>query len=51
MHFAGGTLLVLSPSGKLYTASRGCQCLAYVKGEPCWHRAAARLIQRYTEAA
>lgn len=49
MHFAGGTLLVLSPSGNLYNAGRACQCRAYLAGQPCWHRAAARLIERYTE--
>lgn len=47
----GGALLVSSPSGQLYTASGGaCQCSAYAYGRPCWHRAAARLVQRHDQA-
>ncbi len=49
MSFEAGTLLVLSPSGEIYSANGACQCKAYRKGFPCWHRAAARLIQRYNE--
>lgn len=45
MHFEHGTLLVLSPSGGLYTAGRTCQCRSYLNRRPCWHRAAARLIE------
>lgn len=46
----GRTLLVLSPSGGLYEAGRICQCVSFMNRRPCWHRAAARLIQRYHEA-
>jgi len=49
MSFDGHALLVLSPSGEIYTANGRCQCAAYVKGFPCWHRAAARLVERYME--
>lgn len=49
MHFNGHSLLVLSPSGEIYTANGACQCKAYLNGRPCWHRAAARLIERYME--
>lgn len=49
LHWDGRTLLVLSPSGELYEAGRICQCLSYRNRRPCWHRAAARLIQRYEE--
>lgn len=49
MHFDSQSLLILSPSGEIYTANASCQCKAYAKGQPCWHRAAARLIQRYNE--
>jgi hypothetical protein len=51
MHFDGQSLLILSPSGEIYNANGSCQCLAYTNGHPCWHRAAARLIQRYNETA
>jgi hypothetical protein len=49
MHFDGAGLLVLSESGEIYRADGTCQCKAYANGKPCWHRAAARLIQRYNE--
>jgi hypothetical protein len=51
MHFDGRALLILSPSGEIYTANGTCQCKAYLSGQPCWHRAAARLIERYNEAS
>ena len=51
MHFDGQSLLILSPSGEIYTANDACQCKAHANGHPCWHRAAARLIQRYNEGA
>ncbi len=44
------TLLIGSPSGNTYTANGACQCEASRRGIPCWHRAAARLYTRYTEA-
>ncbi len=50
MHFDGDALLVLSDSGEIYSANGTCQCKAYRSGQPCWHRAAARLIARYNEA-
>jgi hypothetical protein len=49
MHFDGQSLLILSPSGQIYSANGTCQCKAYRNGQPCWHRAAARLVQRYNE--
>lgn len=51
MHFDGRTLLILSPSGEIYSANGTCQCKAFSKGQPCWHRAAARLVQRYNETS
>jgi hypothetical protein len=43
-------LLILSPeSNEIYTANGTCQCKAYTKGFPCWHRAAARIVKRYME--
>lgn len=50
LHFDGRALLILSPSGEIYSANGSCQCKAYEKGQPCWHRAAARLVERYIQA-
>lgn len=49
MQWSGESLLILSPSGGIYDASRICQCAAYVHRLPCWHRAAVRLMKRYGE--
>lgn len=43
-------LRVASPSGRTYTANGVCQCEAYAAGQPCWHRAAGRIVQRAVEA-
>jgi hypothetical protein len=51
LHFDGGSLLILSPSGEIYSANGTCQCKAYKSNQPCWHRAAARLIMRYNETS
>lgn len=51
LHFDGQSLLILSPSGEIYQANGTCQCKAYEIGQPCWHRAAARLIKRYNETS
>lgn len=51
MHFDGGALLILSPSGGIYSVNGSCQCKAYANGQPCWHRAAARLVERYMQAS
>ena len=51
MHFDGQSLLILSPSGEIYTANGTCQCKAFLSGQPCWHRAAARLVKRYNETS
>jgi hypothetical protein len=49
LHYDGRALLILSPSGEIYTANGTCQCQAYRNHQPCWHRAAARLVERYNE--
>jgi len=36
-------------SSNIYEANGTCSCRAYEQGFPCYHRAAARLIQRYLE--
>jgi len=49
LHFDGHALLILSPSGQIYNANGSCQCKAFANSQPCWHRAAARLMERYNE--
>lgn len=44
------SLLICSPSNKIYSANGVCQCKAFELGQPCWHRAAARIVRRYLEA-
>jgi hypothetical protein len=51
MHFDGESLLILSPSGEIYRANSECQCKAFANHQPCWHRAAARLIELYNETS
>ena len=51
LHFDGRALLILSPSGEIYSANGSCQCRAYVNNQPCWHRAAARLVERYMQTS
>lgn len=43
-------LIIGSPSGNVYSSNGICQCLAYVNGQPCWHRAASRLVRLHDEA-
>lgn len=46
------SLLILSPeSGAVYEANGVCGCKAFELGQPCWHRAAARIVTRYIERA
>jgi hypothetical protein len=42
-------LLIWSKSNAIYEANGTCQCEAYGRGLPCYHRAMARLVQRYLE--
>jgi hypothetical protein len=51
LHFDGYALLILSPSGEIYSANGSCQCKAFTKGQPCRHRAAARLVERYMQTS
>ena len=39
LRFDGDALLILSDSNEIYLAD----------GQPCWHRAAARIVARYNE--
>src|SRR4051794_23509089 len=45
----GGLILVSSSSGELYTSNGVCQCLAFQHNQPCWHRAAARLVRLHDQ--
>jgi hypothetical protein len=51
LHFDGDALLILSPSNEIYRANGVCQCRAFAQHQPCWHRAAARLVKRYSETS
>jgi hypothetical protein len=42
-------LLIASPSGTVYSANGTCGCMAFTYGQPCWHRAAARLVRLHDE--
>jgi hypothetical protein len=42
-------LLIASPSGSVYAANGQCGCTAFTYGQPCWHRAAARLVRLHDE--
>ena len=42
-------LIIWSTSNEIYEANGTCQCRAYLDGQPCYHRALARLVQRYFE--
>jgi hypothetical protein len=46
-----GTAIIPSNTGDHdYKANGTCQCKAFAHGkQPCWHRAASRIIQRYRE--
>ena len=50
LHYNGKELIILSSSSdNIYHANGSCQCKAYSLSRPCWHRAAARLVERYYE--
>jgi hypothetical protein len=49
MHYDGHALIILSPSNEIYEANGACQCRAFKNHQPCWHRAAARIVERYQE--
>lgn len=51
IHLDTDALLILSPSNQIYRANGSCQCKAYQQGQPCWHRAAHRLVTRYNETS
>ena len=53
MHFDAQTnaLVIWSQkSSEIYEANGVCQCKAYAGGQPCWHRAAAKLVRLCRES-
>lgn len=51
-NYADGELLMMSEtSNEIYTPNGKCGCKAFKQGFPCKHRASARLLERYSEAA
>lgn len=42
-------IIFSNDSNKIYSANGICQCAAYERNNPCWHRAAARLFRIYFE--
>ena len=52
--FDGETLIITSATtaGARYVVSaHSCECKAFAAGRPCWHRAAARLLEKSAEVA
>ncbi len=52
--FDGETLRIASATegGQFHTVdAHGCQCRAFQRGNPCWHRAARRLLIKAAEVA
>lgn len=43
------SVAITTESGQTYFANGVCQCRAYRNGQPCKHRAAARLVEIYNE--
>ncbi len=43
------SLIIGSTSGKAYASNGVCQCVAFAYGNPCWHRAAARIVRLYDD--
>src|SRR5215212_3157949 len=41
----GHGLIIGSSSGNVYSSNGICQCAAYVHGQPCYHRAMARIVR------
>ena len=44
-----GDLIIASESGAVYHVNGVCDCQAGSFGQPCYHRAAKRLLKRYNE--
>lgn len=51
LEWQDNALLILSESNEIYKSNGTCQCRAFELGYPCWHRAAARIVQRALETS
>jgi hypothetical protein len=51
--FDGQTLSIASATdaGRYHVTAQMCECKAAQNGRPCWHRAAARLLEHAAELA
>jgi hypothetical protein len=52
--FDGETLIIASATTegtRYHVTAHTCECRAGMKGRPCWHRAAARLLVKASEIA
>jgi hypothetical protein len=47
LHFDGEALIILSDSNEIYRANGACQCRAYARRQPCWHRAIYKIVANY----
>ena len=45
----GHGLIIGSTSGECYSANGTCTCVAFKYGQPCYHRAMARLVRLHDE--
>ena len=52
--FDGETLSISSATtdgARYHVTAHTCECKAFAAGRPCWHRAAARLLEKTAELA
>ena len=52
--FDGETLSITSATtndARYHCTAHTCECKAFAAGRPCWHRSAARLLEKAGEAA
>lgn len=47
---AKGLIILSMESNNIYASNGVCQCKAFERNQPCWHRALARLVRLYFEA-
>ncbi len=52
--FDGEVLIITSATtagARYVVTAHACECKAFAAGRPCWHRAAARLLEKSAEVA
>jgi len=50
-HEDNALLIWSQKTNEIYEANGICQCKAFNQSQPCWHRAAARLVSLYNETS